>query len=416
MINGRMSIPCPTFLSIPPELRQQIYSLCFDELSSREWRNRPAIASVCHQTRSEAFPMVLRERQFFTLGRFWTWTMKGKAELLQEITDVVLRKCTVPALQDAAKESSSSLIHSGHIIVFSQNIDSSEPNFRRTSFTLDEGDQCTFDWQIPPSSSITSTNDMFAITRQIFSSIPNLRHALFHLDSSDHRSFPGQIEFQAVFLRIVATCCPKLSVLNVISDLMNLSDLQGFQNIHSLEWSGMSLSTPQETLAVLNSLPYLHTMKLTHWPYDLHHISRVLIKEAHPHVSFTSYVLQNLEPLRHFQIKHLTAACQSMFLTAPMLGALAAHRETLTHLDLRIDDYVEVAVMDQILGLLPLLSLEQLRLLFYIIAIQYQGIKFGDYITPSVKSCHISMQSTGQEGRETVEHHIGCEYYWIECF
>jgi len=186
-----MSIPRPIFLSIPPELRHQIYSICFDELSSRDCHNRPAIASVCHQTRSEAFPMLLRERQFFTLGRFWTWTIKGKAELLQEITDVILRKCTIPALQDAAKESSSSLIHSGHIIVFSQNIDSSEPNFRRTSFTLDEGDQCTFDWQIPPSSSITSTNDMFAITRQIFSSIPNLRHALFHLDSSDHRSFPG---------------------------------------------------------------------------------------------------------------------------------------------------------------------------------------------------------------------------------
>lgn len=96
-----------------------------------------------------------------------------------------------------------------------------------------------------------------------------------------------------------------------------------------------------------------------------------------------------------------------MFLTAPILGALAAHRETLTHLDLRTDDYVEVAVMDQLLDLLPLLSLEQLHLLFNIIPIQYQGIKARDYITPSVKSRHVAMHSSGEEGIETVEHHIG---------
>lgn len=241
-MNKGMSIPRPIFLSIPPELRQQIYLSCFGELFTCNVRNRRAIASACCQTRSEP----LR-----------SWTAKGEAELLREITDIFLYQCTIATLNDAAKQSSSSLIHSDDIPLFSQNIDFSAPTFCNTSSTLDRGDQRLSYRQNSPSSSIKGSNDMSAITQQIFSSVPNLRHALFSLETGDQCSYPGQLGFKALFLRTVAACCPELSDLDVMSDLRHPSDLQGFQTVHPLEWSGMSLSTPQETLAVLNSPPYL---------------------------------------------------------------------------------------------------------------------------------------------------------------
>lgn len=90
-----MSNPRASLLGIPLELRHQIYALCLDEWVAHDPRYRRAIASVCRQIRSEAFPMLLHERHCFTLENLRTWTAKGKPDFLREITDIFLLNCVL---------------------------------------------------------------------------------------------------------------------------------------------------------------------------------------------------------------------------------------------------------------------------------------------------------------------------------
>lgn len=152
-----------------------------------------------------------------------------------------------------------------------------------------------------------------------------------------------------------------------------MNALQGFRNIHTLEWSGLSLSTPQETLAVLNSLPYLHTIKLTRCrDFDNRAIYSVPPAELRTYASFTSHVLQNLKLLRQFQIQHRVPGLPSDFLTAEMVKALAAHRESLKSLSLMSEHLVEGTVLDQLLNLIPLLTLERQRISFSSVPREYK--------------------------------------------
>ena len=152
-----MSNPRASLLGIPLELRHQIYALCLYKWVAHDPCSRRAIASVCRQTRSEAFPMLLHEHRSFTLENLRTWTASGIPDLLREITDVFFSDC---ALRYAGEGSDSHLI---------------------------------------------SKDDVSAIIRPIFSSIPNLRRARFILKIDDLGQTPGHTESQENFLRIVAT-------------------------------------------------------------------------------------------------------------------------------------------------------------------------------------------------------------------
>lgn len=150
-----MSNPRASLLGIPLELRHQIYALCLYKWVAHDPCSRRAIASVCRQTRSEAFPMLLHEHRSFTLENLRTWTASGIPDLLREITDVFFSDC---ALRYAGEGSDSHLI---------------------------------------------SKDDVSAIIRPIFSSIPNLRPARFILKIDDLGQTPGHTESQENFLRIV---------------------------------------------------------------------------------------------------------------------------------------------------------------------------------------------------------------------
>jgi hypothetical protein len=85
-----MSIPAPTLLTLPQEIRLQIYanlcpSLCL--LSPPSLLS--SIASVCRQTRQEIFPLVLQvTRYFWTVERLWDWTSQGEQRNLELVSEI----------------------------------------------------------------------------------------------------------------------------------------------------------------------------------------------------------------------------------------------------------------------------------------------------------------------------------------
>ena len=93
----------------------------------------------------------------------------------------------------------------------------------------------------------------------------------------------------------IARACPKLEDLFFITDLIHIKCFQCFQNLTSLSWSGYALSSPQETLSILNTLPRLRDVQLEIWLHvnDCEHCSG-LPGQLHQYTSFTCTVLQGL--------------------------------------------------------------------------------------------------------------------------
>lgn len=371
----------PTFFSLPSELRHQIYSTCFDKGLPHNPQYYQAVASVCRRIRSEALPILLQQARYFqSLEAFIGWTTKGNADLLRHISNVSLH-CTQSSL---------------HPLLTTKASDNSSPT---TQLEPDDVSPVVPHGSRPPQ-------------RAIFPSIPNLQHLSLNLSlisrihgNDDSHNYHGQHEDQETLLRLIATACPKLESLSLITDLIHLTCLQDFQNLRSLKWSGYSLSTPQETLSTLNALPSLHTVRLERFPeiYDHEHHS-VPTAELRKYFSFTTDVLRDLKLLKCINISHLTSRVPSDVLTAGMLIALESHTETLTELGLGSDHFVEGAVLDQILNVVSSFCLKRVSVRLWSVPGEYKSLKLRDYIAPSVQYCDIVLRVLGGRQDVILEH------------
>lgn len=376
-----MPIPRTTFFSLPSELRHQIYSICFDKALPHNLQYYQAIASVCRRIRSEALPILLQQTRYFqSLEAFIGWTAKGNVDLLRHINNVSLH-CTQSSLHPLLTTEASD-----HSLPTTQ----LEPN--DVTPVVSHGGR-------PPQ-------------QAIFSSIPNLKHLHLNLDlvlrihgDDDSRNYHGQHEDQETLLRLIAIACPKLESLSLSADLIRLTCLHDFQNLRSLNWSGYSLSTPQETLSTLNSLPCLHTVRFERFPeiYDQEYYS-VPTAELQKHFSFTTDVLRDLKRLKCIRISHMTSRVPSDVLTAGMLTALRSHADTLTELGLGSDHFVEGAVLDEILNVVSSFHLKRVTVRLWSIPGEYKGLKLGEYIAPSVQYCDIVLRVLDGKQDVILEH------------
>lgn len=211
-----------------------------------------------------------------------------------------------------------------------------------------------------------------------------------------------------MLLRLIATTCPKVETLSMVTDLIQVECLLGFRNLVSFSWSGYSLSTPQETLFTLNTLPSLHTLRLERWPetYEPQYMSM----DPQENLSFTSEVLQNLRPLKHFAIDHADIEFESDILTAAMLRACSSHRGSLAGLELLSDQFVESAVMEEILNVLSPLNLTWVCIRLRAVPEDYEGLKPEPYISKSVRHCSIALRTHGRYFNRDIRHEFG----WAE--
>lgn len=391
-----------SLLGLPLELRHQIYALCFNYRVPHDARYRRAIASVSRQTRVEAFPILLQERHWCSLEEFILWTAKGDPNLLQHIADVFLIDCVLPLWPEVTKISAANKSKRNIIQDIIRKI--SLGSVRASARTATER----------PDAPSALNDDIFSTIQRAFSSVSNLRSAIISLylvsrDPYQPSLHTAQVVQQERFLQTIGACCPVLLKLEVNSDLFHVSVLGGFQNLQTLSWSGLSLSTPQETLNTLKSLPHLHTMKLLRWSgiHD-HQTYSKPADELHNFVSFTPEVLQNLKPLRQFHIEHMTPYPESNFLTTGMLKALATHHMSLRRLRLHTDAFVEGAVVNQILSLISFPNLKRIELHLGLIPERSEAIKLEELIGPDVNFCRIFMQIKEGRGLRNLTYELGC--------
>ncbi len=356
-----MSAQLSSLLGLPLELRFQIYEICFDTKSHRP-QYSSEIASVCRQTRMEAFPLLFQlSRNFDSIESFVDWTSNGYPHLLLHVKDIFCHWTIHSPLLPVAKTSGMVMQdHSSASPNESELLERALPsyqNLRRLGLILDLVDQTS---KIGPS-------------------------------LNDHR-----YEDQETLLRMISKSCPKIEFISLVTDLMRVEPLQWFRNLVELTWSGYSLSTPQETLSILNSLPRLNSIAIQRWPiyYDSDTYS-VPTGQLYKYYSFTSDVLQGLRPLKSLCISHPTSDVPSHSLTTATLRALSSHRQTLVYLKLVSDHLVEGPLLEEIRKVISTFNLERVWLYLSSVPKEYtdpKGWAFKSRIAPSVKYCKIHLR------------------------
>ena len=366
-----MTRPRTDLLSLPLELRNLIYINCFDGYLP----NHRALPLVCHQTHAETLPMLLQKpHDLNTFESFVDWVNAGSPRLLPLVTNVFLRGLTksclhpLPTTQGELVPDIAS--HSERRLV--QNSISLLPNLRDLRLTV------------------------------IHESAP-----LQHQPHYNPHQNQGWDKAQAALLATIAESCPKLESLTLVTDLIGLECLESFRNLGFLAWSGYSLSSPQETLQILNSLPYLHTIRLERFDeqLDREHYS-VYTYQLRQYISFTGAVLRALKPLRSFQISHTTTRIRSDFLTVAMIQALASHGESLKRLEILCSGSVERDVIDEVMALATSLR----RITHWTVGLQYgspfEQVDLKSCIPASVRHCHFHLNSW--KGCEEVTQRYEC--------
>lgn len=86
-----MSSQLPAFLTLPYELRHEIYGLVLDQRLGYFPRFYLSISLVNRQIRREVLPIILQNSRYFSsLDKFSDWTSRGEPFLLKQIQNVTV--------------------------------------------------------------------------------------------------------------------------------------------------------------------------------------------------------------------------------------------------------------------------------------------------------------------------------------
>jgi len=204
-----------------------------------------------------------------------------------------------------------------------------------------------------------------ACTWEAMTSMPNIRRVWLslsrrHIRCSDLRTFDVE---QRLILSMISAAWPFLHQLTFVANLVPLGFLSNFRSLRSLRWTGYSLSTPAETLEILNGMGALEEMSLYRYSDNYKNEYYVTTALLEDHISLTPEVLSQLRPLKSFEITHMALRARSSHLTAPMLGALAMrHKHSLRKLRLSSDRLVEGPVMEELVSFVEEANLKSLQL------------------------------------------------------
>lgn len=212
-----MSHESPCLLGLPVELRLQIWSMYFDKslLREKKW-----ITCVCRTIRYETIPFLLHDELYFPyINSFLAWTSRCGPEVLVHVKDI---HCYCMPRKPTSSRSEEL-----------EEAPPGEEESRKPLKLLDEG-----------------------TVGRALSSVPNLQQLKMDVPWPHRYAGPAILRHQEDLVRAVAGSSSKLKRLNLITDLIILDCLQGFQNLVELTWSGYSLSSPSETLEVLTLYPH----------------------------------------------------------------------------------------------------------------------------------------------------------------
>jgi hypothetical protein len=412
-----MSNPAPpTFLTLPMEIRLQIYDYLY-----HPWHSPPppsersGIASVCQQTRRETFPFILRVPRYFgTAERLWEWTLRGDQKHLDFITEM-----SVMVLGDSLSKFWA-LRHAPR--------DIGDETVPYSSGWW----EATYLKRVPPAyikpvsiwrsiintiskllKSICTRNtneaprSVVVATWQALSSLPNLQklaiafqHPLRYTIDGSSTAYPGPVDSvheQNLILEMVSNACPTIHTLVISnsSERLNLSYLTKFHNLRHLNFNGRISTSPEDALQILRSLKSLNTIALVRPP------SGKVMWPPSTISSITPDIISKMNPLRSLSLMHLTDQPPSDLFSAPMLRALTCHRNSLRSLVIDVFHRIEGELME---GLLTFISTSYLTELTIMLSVPkpFAYMDVHSYFPATIKKRHASFIAPKE--RETWGH------------
>ncbi|KAK2750297.1 hypothetical protein FQN55_002444 [Onygenales sp. PD_40] len=395
----------PGLLRFPVELRLQIYEIIFDRRQGYYLKTHLSILAVCQQIREEALPIILGLRHIIHgLPNFVGWVSQGKPRLLQYLRDVYLtaddkswkalleQLDSIPPLKNEPIESQGltgdwwerqyvemikqhDAERSGSIADNASKSPAQEPRLIRRLRTSLQAIQPVKRLMIhlyrkypSPDQASKSPAQEPRLIRGLWTSlqaIQPVKRLVIHLyrkyPSPDQPAKLPDIE-QELFLNMVSTAIPSLEHLILHTNLVGLDFLRNIQSLNYFQFSGYSLSNPDDTLGILRSLPNLKALNLQRYPriYDRDNYS-VPTSDLPNYLSITPMVIKGLNPLSIFKITHLDQSIPSPHMTLTFLKAvITTHRESLRSLSLFYDYRFALHEFYGILGLLSELLVEDL--------------------------------------------------------
>ncbi|KAE8440575.1 hypothetical protein EG329_007213 [Mollisiaceae sp. DMI_Dod_QoI] len=355
-----MSSHLASFLSLPYELRFEIYELVLDQRLGYFPRFYLSIASVNRQVRQEVLPIILQNSRYFSsLEKLSDWTSRGDPSLLNQIQNVTVHMfedSLLPVADALAGRSKDSALDAKTAPKFWKTI--SAPQIGRSS--IKPAGRHSLRTKIlsalglsPPDLRPGNSKDAITSAWDAFTAINEVKKLWILFKDNTHpsnrRSFPVE---QQLILDIIATACQRVQELTIFSDFVSLDYLGHFQDLRQLRFSGYSKSDPEATLKILQSLKKLDTMIVYRYPesYDIDH--SIVTSELPEHLSLTPHVIAQMNPLKHFQVSHMSSALPSQHVNIPILQALRSHLPTLCIFQLSSDYPLTEVIVEQLLSLL----------------------------------------------------------------
>jgi hypothetical protein len=328
----------PPLLALPYELRLEIYGLVLDQRLGYFPGSYLSISAVNRQIRREVLPLILQNSRYFSsLAQLSDWTSRGDPILLKQIQNVtvhIFEDSLLPVADALATVSSSVGVPGARVALRFWNTMSARQNGRTN---ISPGVRPSLRRKIiralcPSKADLnpSSNKDAISTAWDAFAAINQVKKLWILFKDSTHpssrRAFPAEQEF---ILGIIATACPRVQEFTVFSALVFLDYLGHFQDLQLLRFSGYSKSSPEEILKILRSLKKLDRIIIYRYPEKDDIDNNIITSRLPQCLSLTPDVIAQLNPLKHFQVSHMSSLLPSQHLSIPILQSLRHHLPTL---------------------------------------------------------------------------------------
>ncbi|KAI9924301.1 hypothetical protein AWENTII_002985 [Aspergillus wentii] len=364
-----MSSNHPLFISLPPEIRFPIYDLIFQTPSAGFH-----LLDVCHQTRNDVWPILLKTPRFFkSMEDFIDWASRTPTGLGQFIKEIHI-ECHanwwakfMAAYKEIPHPMEYRIQHASTSVPTANTL----AEWKQRYVDLAEGFETSLDdWmrndEIEADGAWKSSRPLEA-TWQALCMFKNVQIASLVLNGGLEKAFTGRYNHhQLLMLEMAANAWPHLRELAFSSGVIPISFLRLFTQLRALRLPGPSITSPDKTLDILQNMKHLDTLALRRYARDdfrnvtgTFHFMRDL--------AFTPGVVGKMNPLRQVELLHEDEDCPPMLITGDMMLALHNHADTLESLAVRSNATVNSDVVSEISRLLPhLKKLRALELAFEI--------------------------------------------------
>ncbi|KAF4621575.1 hypothetical protein G7Y89_g14513 [Cudoniella acicularis] len=392
-----------SFLTLPPELRLEIYRLAIRQTHPHALSNLRSLSSsqppynpilsltlISHQIRREVLALILAKSRYFgSLTAFCDWVERApEKEVLGDVRDVSISVTSgrleglihvrLPVEDDLRNRNGFGV--GGWKRVKSAKEEEEEETVEKVGVSEEDKSTARY-WHrryisqfgpplLPPgptkspwnfnsliSSIITITPGRTKSPKhpmesafEAFNAISNVRRLWLHLGAFSNTIAGASTivaDEQELILNMISTACTNVEEFTIMSRHVSLSYLRNFKRLRRLHFDGCSRSSPNETREIFKTLNRLEEVVLYRYPHNYSR-EQLLVGEGE-YVSVTPEVLSSLYPLKGMRIWHLASDTQSPFLTLVFIRALQTHWRTLRRLQIVSDHPLEPAVAEALL-------------------------------------------------------------------